>query len=62
MAFVCGSSESTSGETSTMSAGTIETMCDIVENWLNELLRAGTTLRCTLERHSRDTFVTGAAV
>ena len=28
-----------SGETSTMSARTIETTCDIVENWLSELLR-----------------------
>lgn len=32
-----------SGETSTMIAGTIETTCDIVESWLNELLRAGPT-------------------
>jgi hypothetical protein len=31
-----------SGETSTMSASTIETTCDIVENWLSELLTAGT--------------------
>jgi hypothetical protein len=30
-----------SGETSTMIAGTIETTCDIVERWLNELLRGG---------------------
>ena len=32
-----------SGETSTMIAGTIETTCDIVESWLKELLRGGTT-------------------
>jgi hypothetical protein len=31
-----------SGETSTMSARTIETACDIVENWLSELLRTST--------------------
>src|SRR5262249_31879069 len=31
-----------SGETSTMSARTIEATCDMVENWLGELLRAGT--------------------
>lgn len=29
-----------SGETWTMHAATIKTTCDIVENWLNELLRA----------------------
>jgi hypothetical protein len=31
-----------SGETSTMSAGTVKATCDIVENWLNEMLRAST--------------------
>jgi hypothetical protein len=31
-----------SGETAIMSARTIETACDIVENWLRELLRTGT--------------------
>ena len=30
-----------SGETSTTIAGTIETTCQIVEIWLNELLRGG---------------------
>ena len=32
-----------SGKTSTMSAGTVEATCDVVENWLNELLRAAGT-------------------
>jgi len=34
-----------SGETSTLSAGTVEMTCDIVERWLNELLAAGTRPR-----------------
>lgn len=31
-----------SGETTTMSARTIEAACDIVEKWLSDLLRTGT--------------------
>ena len=34
-----------SGETFTMSAGTTETTCNIVESWLNELLEAGLARR-----------------
>ena len=29
------------GKTSTMSAGTVEVTCGIVETWLNELLQTG---------------------
>jgi len=34
-----------SGTTSISSAGTVEATCEIVANWLNELLREGTTPR-----------------